>query len=271
MSNTNIKINHFLLVIMNKFFWLINLFKNNINNDETDMINNNTNDNTNDNNMIINNNNNDNTNNNTNDNTNNNTNDNTNNNNITREDCLKWLQNRLVNPKTNRKIKENADTYNKFKKKSIEYGIYPIDNNNNNNDITREDCLKWLQNRLVNPKTNRTIKENRDTYNKFKKKSIEYGIYQINNDDNDIYYKKKKISLALKKNVWSKYIGIEKGISKCLCCKNTDIYQISFHCGHVIPEVKGGHTNVSNLRPICQNCNSSMGTRNMNEFMEQFA
>jgi 5-methylcytosine-specific restriction endonuclease McrA len=27
---------------------------------------------------------------------------------------------------------------------------------------------------------------------------------------------------------------------------------------------------VSNLKPICQNCNSSMGTKNMDEFMKDF-
>ncbi len=27
-------------------------------------------------------------------------------------------------------------------------------------------------------------------------------------------------------------------------------------------------TYVSNLKPICQNCNSSMGTKNMDEFMK---
>ncbi len=152
------------------------------------------------------------------------------------------------------------------------------DNNNddmNNNEITKDDCLKWLENKLINPKTNRKIKEDCITYNKFKKKSIEYGIMNTNDSinigDNNNPYKKKNISSALKKNVWSKYIGLDKGIAKCYCCNTIDIYQISFHCGHVIPEVKGGETNVSNLRPICQNCNSSMGATNMNLFMEQFS
>jgi 5-methylcytosine-specific restriction endonuclease McrA len=203
-----------------------------------------------------------------------NNNDDMNNNEITKDDCLKWLENKLINPKTNRKIKEDCITYNKFKKKSIEYGIISInDNNNDKNEITREDCMKWLQNKLINPKTNRKIKEDCITYNKFKKKSIEYGIMNTNDSIciNDYPYKKKNISSALKKNVWSKYIGLDKGIAKCYCCNTIDIYQISFHCGHVIPEVKGGETNVSNLRPICQNCNSSMGATNMNLFMEQFS
>ena len=45
---------------------------------------------------------------------------------------------------------------------------------------------------------------------------------------------------------------------------------MSFHCGHIIAEVNGGDIIVSNLKPICQNCNSSMGTKNINDFMLQF-
>ena len=79
--------------------------------------------------------------------------------------------------------------------------------------------------------------------------------------------KKKSIPAAIKKLVWNKNIGEDVGKSKCYCCKSTDITQTSFHCGHVIAESKGGKTIVSNLKPICQNCNSSMGTKDMNEFM----
>jgi 5-methylcytosine-specific restriction endonuclease McrA len=81
---------------------------------------------------------------------------------------------------------------------------------------------------------------------------------------------KKKVSATLKRLVWNTSIGEEIGKTKCLCCKSTDITQMSFHCGHVIAEVNGGELIVSNLKPICQNCNSSMGTKNMNEFMESF-
>jgi hypothetical protein len=79
--------------------------------------------------------------------------------------------------------------------------------------------------------------------------------------------KKKTISSTIKKLVWNTNIGEDIGKTKCLCCKSTDITQMSFNCGHVISEHNGGETIVSNLKPICQNCNSSMGTKNMNDFM----
>ena len=80
--------------------------------------------------------------------------------------------------------------------------------------------------------------------------------------------KKKTISSTIKKLVWNTNIGEEIGKAKCLCCKSTDISQLSFNCGHIKAEANGGDTIVSNLRPICQNCNSSMGTKNMDDFME---
>jgi 5-methylcytosine-specific restriction endonuclease McrA len=83
-------------------------------------------------------------------------------------------------------------------------------------------------------------------------------------------YKKKRISSTLKRLVWNKWIGEEIGKFKCLCCNVTDINQMSFNCGHIIPECKGGETILSNLKPICQNCNSSMGSLNMDEFMKTF-
>ena len=81
---------------------------------------------------------------------------------------------------------------------------------------------------------------------------------------------KKKISATLKRLVWNKWIGEEFGKSKCLCCNVTDINQMSFHCGHIIAESKGGNTILSNLKPICQNCNSSMASMNMDDFMKTF-
>lgn len=84
------------------------------------------------------------------------------------------------------------------------------------------------------------------------------------------YYKKKTIPKSLKKLVWDTWIGENLGITKCLCCKHQDIRQIEFHCGHVISEKFGGYTSVENLRPICAQCNLSMGSMNMKTFQAQF-
>lgn len=79
--------------------------------------------------------------------------------------------------------------------------------------------------------------------------------------------RKKQIPATLKRMVWNTYIGEDIGKSKCFCCDTTYITQLSFHCGHYISEHKGGEMILSNLRPICQNCNSSMNVKNMDDFM----
>lgn len=76
------------------------------------------------------------------------------------------------------------------------------------------------------------------------------------------------LPLTLKKIVWAKHVGMDKGSTKCFVCKITDIHQMSFHCGHVIPKSKGGENTPENLRPICQSCNSSMGTIHMDSFVD---
>ena len=80
--------------------------------------------------------------------------------------------------------------------------------------------------------------------------------------------KRKTIPLALKRIVWNKYIGEEIGKTQCLCCKLTDISQMNFSCGHIISDYNGGDISFENLKPICSSCNSSMGTQNMDEFIQ---
>ena len=79
--------------------------------------------------------------------------------------------------------------------------------------------------------------------------------------------RKAKIPKAVRDSVWNYYIGVTKGIDKCICCKNHQIAQNNFECGHVVSEAKGGKVTISNLRPICSLCNRSMGTKNMLSFM----
>ena len=127
-------------------------------------------------------------------------------------------------------------------------------NNKNTDDITKIINIKDL---------------NKKNYNNIYDLLLNYK--QINKEDNKkLKCNKKKISATLKRLVWNKWIGEEIGKSKCLCCNVTDINQMSFHCGHIIAESKGGDTILSNLKPICQNCNSSMASMNMDDFMCKF-
>ena len=106
---------------------------------------------------------------------------------------------------------------------------------------------------------------------KSKSKKTNYDFTESNKStEKSTKIKKKPIPPILKRNVWNKYIGEDIGKAKCTCCKLVDITQLSFHCGHIIAEAKGGELKMDNLKPICLSCNSSMGTMNMNEYIEKY-
>jgi hypothetical protein len=81
---------------------------------------------------------------------------------------------------------------------------------------------------------------------------------------------KQSIPVNLKLLVWDYWIGLYVGKTKCLCCNMVDIMQGSFECGHIISRSNGGDMSVTNLKPICKTCNSSMNTQNMDDFMKQW-
>jgi 5-methylcytosine-specific restriction endonuclease McrA len=86
--------------------------------------------------------------------------------------------------------------------------------------------------------------------------------------DNSVKYVKTKINASLKQSVWLKYIG-DLQAGKCMCCSLAVITKQGFDAGHVVAESKGGATKLQNLRPVCKTCNTSMGTKNMEEFMRE--
>jgi hypothetical protein len=82
-------------------------------------------------------------------------------------------------------------------------------------------------------------------------------------------YKKKPIPKTLKCKVWDTYIGKEKGIGNCFVC-NCEIDSKHFECGHIIAESRGGMTLLTNLRPVCELCNKSIGNKNMLDFKKEY-
>ena len=81
---------------------------------------------------------------------------------------------------------------------------------------------------------------------------------------------KQKIPKKIKVDSWDKWIGEEYGVFNCLCCDRIKIKQSTFHGGHFKSEKNGGKINVNNIIPICSGCNSSMGSKNMNDYLELF-
>jgi 5-methylcytosine-specific restriction endonuclease McrA len=81
---------------------------------------------------------------------------------------------------------------------------------------------------------------------------------------------KKSLPTAVKDCIWNYYIGQHINIHKCFCCKKNIIKIDDFHAGHVVAEAQGGGDDIGNLRPICSSCNSSMGKRDMVDYVKQY-
>lgn len=127
-------------------------------------------------------------------------------------------------------------------------------------------CLKSLFNEV--PKVEESkVEESKVATKGSKKKIVDVKEKDIAKEKKP---KKKSIPANLKRKVWNKWIGEDIGKAKCLCCKLTDISQLSFHCGHIIAESEGGELRMDNLKPICQSCNSSIGSENMDAFERKY-
>ncbi len=81
---------------------------------------------------------------------------------------------------------------------------------------------------------------------------------------------KTKIPKKIKNDSWDLYIGNDIAIAPCICCRTEKINSKKFIAGHIISEKNGGHVSVDNILPICDGCNSSMGTTNMDLFIKEF-
>jgi 5-methylcytosine-specific restriction endonuclease McrA len=70
--------------------------------------------------------------------------------------------------------------------------------------------------------------------------------------------------------VWNKYIGADLFQHNCFCCKRNRITVTDYESGHVQSVATGGSDELDNLRPICRQCNRSMGTMHMRDYVLQY-
>lgn len=66
--------------------------------------------------------------------------------------------------------------------------------------------------------------------------------------------------------IWNRYFG-NNNTGYCLIC-NMEIDFNSYQYGYVISKKDGGKSDSSNIKPICHNCNDSIGSQNMESFMK---
>lgn len=202
--------------------------------------------------------------------------------NIPREDVLKLFDKQEPSTETvscpfcnKRIVKSNISRHKKICKSSnhIVTGKITIEENNT---IINDDTLE-KNNAFVDNKLQQTIDEQRQLIqfltqeNRLLKSKIVQVSFNITNNHNQVVkYKKKNIPHAVKVKCWNTHVGELVPKINCLCCDNVSITQHNFHCGHIIAETHGGTLDINNLLPICNVCNSSMGSMNMNEFKTMY-
>ena len=130
---------------------------------------------------------------------------------------------------------------------------------NNNNKIIKNKNIPKKNDKIKN-KTFEIYNED-DDVSPVRVIEKQKPICQIDKTNKNLYNHKQ-----LRENTWMKYIGIINVY--CFCCRTNLITPFNFECGHVVSAKNGGEPKVSNLRPICRECNGSMKTRHMAEFVE---
>jgi len=78
------------------------------------------------------------------------------------------------------------------------------------------------------------------------------------------------LSKPLRAMVWRGWYATvqhdESGDARCPCCESARISALEFHLGHKRSFARGGTDEPSNLIPLCATCNTSMGTRDFDEY-----
>jgi len=70
--------------------------------------------------------------------------------------------------------------------------------------------------------------------------------------------------------VWDNEFGNQVDRTKCPVCKKNEIRRHHFAIGHKRALTKGGSNSIRNIRAICHQCNSEMGTMSMAEYIKKY-
>jgi hypothetical protein len=132
---------------------------------------------------------------------------------------------------------------------NIKHKKYKKQNKNNKNNKNNQNNKNWL-----NPNKSRTkLKGNLPNIDLLLNSNI--NVNPLHNNH------KESIPKRVRELVWTTHNG-EVFTHKCFvswCDNNINVF--NFQVGHDIPESKGGTLDIDNLKPICGNCNLSMGNK----------
>jgi 5-methylcytosine-specific restriction endonuclease McrA len=104
---------------------------------------------------------------------------------------------------------------------------------------------------------------------KYLEQQLEELLKKVVVNDKDSKPNKNKLNKQMRARCWTKYVGEDLARTRCICCQEQMITTFSFECGHVEAHACGGSNDLSNLRPICRDCNNGMGTQNMKKYAKE--
>lgn len=81
-------------------------------------------------------------------------------------------------------------------------------------------------------------------------------------------HKRTSCPAPIREGCWRKYNG-DSMDGECFVCKKPISYT-SFHCGHNRSVKDGGSWTIANTRPLCSQCNQSMGTMSVSAFKKKY-
>ena len=129
------------------------------------------------------------------------------------------------------------------------------------------------------------IKKNTNKIKEWDYKDIDEFIYKWNTigrkntNNKDVYEEKNKIFNDIIKLINKKSSKIRDEISlkkfrdtpkkKCPICMKHDIEKTNYHAGHIISRHNGGLYHINNMIPICQPCNLSMGSHDLDIYCQE--
>ena len=85
----------------------------------------------------------------------------------------------------------------------------------------------------------------------------------------DTLYRKENIPKTVRNALFINYFKNSRE-GKCQMCFRETISLGNFQAGHIISEANGGKVTLDNLKPVCQLCNTSSVTMNMDQFIEKY-
>ncbi len=124
-------------------------------------------------------------------------------------------------------------------------------------------------------KTNEYLREHLQTYesqkyHKITQKGTLYFTHVYHSCLTTSTNERQSIPQAVRRQLWNEHCNGQNIMeSECYVCKCKIDYH-NFHGGHIISRANGGTIRIDNLRCICNTCNFSMGTKNLEEFKREY-